>query len=254
MAAATPGRSADEPQAPALAALRAVPWLAAVGAGTLTRLADAAILHRAPQGLQLFEQAERPTFAQLLIDGVVELVATRGADETLIEVVRAPDLLLPAAALNRQPYLVGARVQREARVLLLPVEAFRAALASDHAFALAVLACQAAQFRRQMRQAKSVRLRTAVERVGCYARSLAAEALAEEVRLPNEKRLIASQLGMSRETLSRALPGLAKFGLRIVGDVLRVDDRAAAMAAFPFDPLIDGAEPIDPLSPTRTDA
>ena len=253
MPAAATSPRAEAPQAPsALAALEAIPWLSAVPANTLAGLADQALLQRMPPGAHLFEQAESPAFAQLLIAGAVALVAQRGHDEMLIEVVRAPDLLLPAAMLTRQPYLVGARVQRAARVLLIPVDVFRAALAADHALAIAVLACQAAQFRRQLRQAKSMRLRSAEERVGFYLRSLAEEAAADTVSLPHEKRLIASQLGMSRETLSRALPGLARHGLRIAGDVLHVDDRAAAAEAFPFDPLIDGVEAVNPLPPQRT--
>ena len=67
------------------------------------------------------------------------------------------------------------------------------------------------------------------------------------IRLPAEKRQIAAQLGMTRETLSRVLPALAASGLRVAGDRLQVDDLAAARAAFPFDPLIDGRDEICPL-------
>lgn len=70
---------------------------------------------------------------------------------------------------------------------------------------------------------------------------------ADQVRLPQEKRLIASQLGMTRETFSRVLPAMARHGLRVTGDLLRVEDLAAARAAFPNDPLIDGPEPVTPL-------
>ena len=98
----------------------------------------------------------------------------RDQEETLVEVVRPVDLILPAAVLSRQPYLVRARVQAEAQLLLIPAEAFRQAVAADHALCLAVLACQAAQFRRQMKLAKSVRLRSAEERIGCYLRGAAA--------------------------------------------------------------------------------
>ncbi len=116
----------------------------------------------------LFEQAETPTFAQILVAGSVELLGVRGNDETRIERVYAIDLLLPAAVLTRQPYLLRARVLDEAHLLMIQADAFRQAVAQDHALCLAVLACQAAQFRRQVKQAKNVRLRSAEERVGCY--------------------------------------------------------------------------------------
>ena len=235
-----------------LQALQRVPWLAAVPMTTLRGLADQAVLHVSPAGVQLFEQAETPGVAQFLLAGGIELLAVRAQVETLIELVAPFDLILPAAVISGQPYLVRARVQADAQLLLIPAEAFRRALIADHTLCLAVLACQAAQFRRQMKQAKSVRLRSADERIGAYLLALAEANTGEgECRLPVEKRLIASQLGMTRETFSRALPGMARFGLRVTGDLLRCDDLAAARAAFPPDPLIDGPEPVIPLSPNR---
>ena len=243
---------APAPSSP-LEALERTPWLADVPRKTLARLAGQAMLHVMPAGAQLFEQADTPTFAELLLAGSVELLAVRGAVETLIATVRPVDLILPAAVLTREPYLVRARVLETARVLLVPAEAFRSAVAADHALCLAVLACQAAQFRQQMRQAKAIRLRSADERIGCYLARLAEQSPGQApIRLPHEKRLIASQLGMTRETLSRALPLMARHGLRVEGDVLHVDDLAAARAAFPLDPLIDGVETIVPLTAPRT--
>jgi CRP/FNR family transcriptional activator FtrB len=232
-------------------ALEGTPWLAAVPASVLARLGEQAVLHRVPAGARLFEQAETPNFAEFLIEGSVELLAVRGEAETLIETVRPIDLILPAAVLTRQPYLVRARVLDEATVLMISGETFRAAVATDQALCLAVLACQAAQFRRQMRQAKAIRLRSAEERIGCYLLRLAEKSGGQLVRLPHEKRLIASQLGMTRETLSRALPLMAAHGLRVEGDLLHVDDLGAARAAFTLDPLIDGVETIAPLPIAR---
>ena len=57
----------------------------------------------------LFEQSETPTFAQILLAGSVELLAARGKDEFRTELVHPIDLLLPAAVLTRQPYLLRAR-------------------------------------------------------------------------------------------------------------------------------------------------
>jgi CRP/FNR family transcriptional activator FtrB len=244
------------PAAPPLAAaatarqaLQAAPWLAGVPPETLDRLSDKGLLHGLPAGSQIFAQAETPAFAQFLVRGRVALLAVRGTDETLVELVPPVDLLLPAAVLNRQPYLLSARVIEEAQLVLIHADAFRRAVASDHAFCLAVLACQAAHFRRQVKQAKNVRLRSAEERAGCYVVALAATAAAgQAVRLRFEKRLIATQLGMTRETFSRALAGLARHGIRVRGDTIRFDDVTLARALFALDPLIDGAETAVPLA------
>ena len=234
------------------AALAATPWLAAVSALTLDRLAALSVIHRVPPGSMLFEQAETPVFAMFLMRGGVDLLGVRGADETPVEFVRPVDLLLPAAVLNRQPYLLRARVLDEAHLLMIQAEAFRREVATDHALCLAVLACQAAQFRRQAKQTKNVMLRSAEDRAGSYLLGLLEGAgNGTQVRLPLEKRLIASHLGMTRETFSRALAAMTRHGLRVTGDMLLVEDVDKARARFPFDPLIDGSEAITPLSAGR---
>lgn len=122
------------------------------------------------------EQAEIPAFVHLLVGGVVELLGVDGANEVPIETVQPVDLLLPAAVLNQQPHLARARVLEEAHLVLIHADAFRDAVARDHALCLAVLACQAAQFRRQMKLAKDlinfVRRRIA-SAVICFASSTA---------------------------------------------------------------------------------
>jgi CRP/FNR family transcriptional activator FtrB len=99
-----------------------------------------------------------------------------------------------------------------------------------------------------VRHAKNLKLRSAEERVGCYLVSLLGQQSTDlAIRLPLEKRLIASQLGMTRETFSRALSGMAKFGIVIRGEFMHIADATAARTRFPLDPLIDGPEPIKPL-------
>jgi CRP/FNR family transcriptional activator FtrB len=228
--------------------LRSVVWLRHVPASTLHTLAAQAVLHRVPAGSQLFEQAETPVFAQFLLAGSIELLGVRDRIETLVELLRPVDLIIPAAVLGDQPYLMRARVYEDAHLLLVPAEAFRAAVASDHALCRAVLGCLTAQFRRQVRLQKNLKLRSTEERVGCYLVSLLGSSDTDViVRLPVEKRLIASQLGMTRETFSRALSGMARFGMLVRGDTVRVANAAAARDRFPLDPLIDGPEPIMPL-------
>lgn len=236
------------PAATARDALARVPWLSAVPPATLHALAQHAVLHRMPPDSQLFEQAEIPAFALLLLSGSVELLGVRGREETLVEFVRGPDLILPAAVLNQQPYLMRARVLGEAWLVMVQASTFRDAVASDHALALAILACQAAQFRRQIKHAKNLQLRSAEERIGCYLMGLMATAApGEPVRLPLEKRLIASQLGMTRETFSRTLNTVARHGIRVDGDLVTLTDEAVARAHFALDPLLDGPEAMTPL-------
>ena len=181
----------------------------------------------------MFEQAETPAFAQFLLAGSVELLGVRGRVEALIELLQPVDMVIPAAVVSGQPYLMRARVYEEAHLLLISAETFRHAMTTDNALCRAVLGCLSAQFRRQVRMAKNLKLRSAEERVGCYLVALLQrDDRAVPLRLPIDKKEIASQLGMSREVFSRALSGMEKFGMRVVGKVLEVDDAAAAQARF----------------------
>jgi CRP/FNR family transcriptional activator FtrB len=241
----------DDLESVAHEALRGIAWLREVPRRTLDALAADAIMHRVPAGSLVFEQAETPSFAQFLLAGSIELLGVRGQAEALIELLQPVDLVIPAAVVSGQPYLMRARVYEEAHLLLISAETFRHAMATDHALCRAVLGCLAAQFRRQVRTAKNLRLRSAEERVGCYLVALfQRDDRASSVKLPINKKEIATQLGMTREVFSRALSGMEKFGMRVVGKILEIEDAAAATARFPLDPLIDGVEPILPL-PSR---
>lgn len=257
LAEAPPGQTATDSLAnvsapSASTALGRTPWLGGVSTATLDRLAGQAVLHRVPSGSTLFEQAEIPSFAQFLVSGSVALLGVSGSAETLIELVRPIDLLLPAAVLNRQPFLARARVLEEAHLVLIQAAAFREAIVTDHALCLAVLGCQAAQFRRQIKLAKNLKLRSPEERVGRYLLALVQEATPNEpIRLPMEKRLIAWQLGMTRETFSRILSTMERYGLQISGELVEVVDEAPLRARFQLDPQIDGSEPIVPLPQRR---
>jgi CRP/FNR family transcriptional activator FtrB len=222
-------------------------WMRGVPVKTLDALAAQAVLHRVPASSMLFDQAETPTFAQILLSGSIELLGVRDQVETLVELLQPVDLVIPAAVISGQPYLMRARVHEEAQLVLIRAEAFRDAIASDHALCRVTLTCLSSQFRRQVRHAKNLKLRSAEERVGCYLVSLLGQSSTGiTIRLPIEKRLIASQLGMTRETFSRALSGMARFGIVFRGETMHVADSAAARARFPLDPLIDGLEPIKP--------
>lgn len=205
-------------------------------------------MHRVPAGSILFEQAETPSFAQFLVAGCVDLVAANGESTSLVEAVQPIDLLLPAAVLNAQPYLARAQVRNDAQLILIHADGFRSAVTNDHAFCLAVLACQAAQFRRQVKLARGLRTRSAEERVACYLLQILDGVQPNALpRLPLEKRHIAWQLGMTRETLSRTLASLARHGVRIAGDTIIIADPCEFRSCWHLDPLIDGPEPIVPL-------
>ena len=243
VAVANSPRVSGAASSPVRMALGAIPWLAGVSGPTLDALAAHAMLHRLPAGALAFEQAETPAFAQFLVSGRLKLSGIREPAEAVIDIVQPFDLVLPAAVISGQPYLLRGRVFEEAQLVLVAADAFRAALSSDSAFGGAVLGFVALQLRRQLRAAKSFRLRSAEERVAAYLNDLIpADAGPADVTLSFDKSEIASHLAMTRETFSRSLASLSAHGVRTDGRRLSIADIASFRARFPYDPLIDGAD------------
>jgi CRP/FNR family transcriptional regulator, transcriptional activator FtrB len=221
--------------------LRKAPIFESLPEPALRELLEHAAQVRLGPGAHLFEQGERPTFLHVVLSGSAHLFGRSGGGrEVLIDVVEPPELLIPAAVASGLPYLMTARVPEPSRFLLIQANAFRRAVAAEPALALALVKSLSDQFRRMVRHLKSLRLRSASERVGCYLLILARrQGSPNRVTLPLEKRLIASQLGLTRESFSRALSGLKTHGVSVRDDVVEIADGDRLARASGFDPAMD---------------
>ncbi len=225
----------DEIEAQALPLLRQLPD------ASREPLLASAIQHRVAAGTVLFEQGELPNFQIVVLSGSVQLFGRSiQGREVLVEVVRAPDMIIPAAVVSGAPYLMQARVPESSRLLLIPAALFRDTLLQDPLLAHAVIGSLAQQFRRMVRQVKNLKLRSSVQRVGCYLLTLSKrQDTPGQAVLPYEKNLIASELGITRESFSRALASLEQAGIQVAGQTITIADAARLAAACQPDPLID---------------
>lgn len=223
---------------------QALPLLRQLPEASRERLLASAIQHRVAAGTVLFEQGELPNFQIVVMSGSVQLFgrSIRGR-EVLVEVVRAPDLIIPAAVVTAAPYLMQARVPEPSRFLLIPAALFRETLLQEPLLAYEMIDALARQFRRMVRQVKNLKLRSSVQRVGCYLLTLSKrQGTPAQAVLPYEKNLIASELGITRESFSRALASLEKAGIEVAGQTITIVDAARLAAACQPDPLIDDAD------------
>jgi CRP/FNR family transcriptional regulator, transcriptional activator FtrB len=222
--------------------LERLPLLAALPKASRASLLKHAVVHTVGAGTILFEQGDPPNFQHVLLSGSVQLLGRSGrGQEVLIEVVSPPEMIVPAAVVTGQPYLMRARVTEPSRILLIEAAAFRAALSAEPALAQALIEGLAGQFRRLVRQIKSLKLRSTSERTGCHLLALGrAQGTPKRAALPYGKALVASELGMTRESFSRALASLRGLGVSVKGDTVEIADPAALAQACGFDPLVDG--------------
>lgn len=225
-----------------------IPLLRDLAAEAREALLRSAIQHSLPGGTVLFEQGAAPTFQIVVLAGSVQLFgqSPRGR-EVLVETVAAPELIIPAAVVTNAPYLMQARLPEPATLLLIQADAFREAVFADPKLAHAVIDSLAEQFRRMVRQIKNLKLRSSTQRVGCYFLTLAKrQGTPDRAVLPYEKSLIASELGIARESFSRALTSLEAWGVRVRGTIVAITDPDRLAAECEFDHLIDGFDALPP--------
>lgn len=224
--------------------LEALPLLSALPAASRAELMENTVVHAVAPGTVLFEQGESPTFQHVVLTGSAHLLGRSSARrEVLIEVVEPPELIIPAAVITGSPYLMRARIPEASRLLMIHAGVFRRLVLQEPLLAQAVIASLAGQFRRLVRQIKNLKLRTAAERAGCYLVALSKrQGTPHRAVLPYEKNLIASELGMTRESFSRALSALQTHGVIVQGDTIQIQDAERLAAGCGLDPLIDGPD------------
>lgn len=202
----------------------------------------AAYAQEFPPQLQLVRQGARADFLHVLIEGTVELHAEWNGRDTTMAIVRPVTSFILAACIRDARHLMSARTLQASRIVLIPAVDIRDAFRRDPDFALAAAEELAAVYRSLVRQTKSLKLRNSRERLGAYLLSLSAEQGGRAgFVLPHEKRLIASYLGMTPESLSRAFRALADHGVHIQGMRVTLTDPAKLAAlAVPGDLIDEG--------------
>ena len=121
---------------------------------------------------------------------------------------------------------VTAEVIEDAKLMMIPAKPFLARVHQNPTLALNMLASLSRRMRGFLGRIEQLQSQSAPQRLADFLVRLAApNEGAARVRLPIEKALIASRLGMKPETFSRALVQLRRAGVRVddrdvvIGDV-----------------------------------
>ena len=214
----------------ATALIERSPFFQAAGPAAMAELLRPSFTQLLPRGAVLFEQGDEPDFLHMVLEGSVGLQAgVEHAGRTMVELFGPGELFLAAAVVLRLPYLASAVALTEIRVLMIPAEAFRDTLDRSHPLSRATTQLLARHWRLMVDQVVDLKLRSAEERLARFiARRVNEETGADTVALPEPRTAIAARLGMTPETLSRAMTALEQKGkLRRGPDGATVADRTA---------------------------
>jgi len=155
----------------------------------------------------------------LVLDGHVEVFLDESGRKSVLEVAKRPALLGEAALFTDGQYSDGARTVGFAKVVTVPAQSFRDALDNRFDLAQRMLATMSMRLRGLVVQIAELKLKSTAQRVGGFLLGLADSLEGEAVvRFPYDKRLAAEYLGMTAESLSRALHRLSSVGVKSRAD------------------------------------
>lgn len=225
-------RSEDLPE------VRALPLFREMSESAFDNLIRGAYLQQFPPQVDLITEGDTPDFLHVVVEGSVDLFAAWNGRETVMDTVEPVASFILAASVMDRPYLMSARTVEKTRIVMIPSEDLRAVFAQDSEFARAVVSELARSYRAMVKGAKDLKLRTATERLANYIlRMNARDGDGAGFEMRQEKRRLASYLGMTPENLSRAFGALRSRGVVVRGariDVERPDELAELARPTPL--------------------
>lgn len=190
------------------------------------RLLEGARVQVLCPGRVIFQQDTPPEAVFVVLEGWIKLyrLASCGA-EAVVATLGEGQSFGEAAALCDKPWPVSAEAVSRARLLRLDACHLRRLLHSDPRLATAMLAPAFVHMERLVAHVEELKAHTGVQRVAGFLLNLTAGCEGGcSVALPYGKALLAAQLGMKPETLSRALARLRCHGVRSDATLVHIDD------------------------------
>src|SRR6185437_64703 len=202
-------------------AIGRIPALAGLPRALMLQLSEVSGLQRIDQGSMLFREGERCHFVYGFVSGAVALVTEGSSAEIIADFMHAGELVLVPPAILDLPYMVSGRATTDILALLVPAPAFRDAVNTNVELAAAVARTLATHWRLLLNQMKKLKTGDADTRLAQYLLDNISMGKTR-FTLPGSKRQLAAHLGMTPETLSRALKRLSEFGVATNGSEVTV--------------------------------
>jgi CRP/FNR family transcriptional regulator, dissimilatory nitrate respiration regulator len=188
-------------------------------------LADANTISR-PRNTLLFGAGDAADCFYIVLDGAVKLFAlSQDGRETIVEIFGPATTFAEAAMLSTGKFPLHAEVIEDATLIRVGRRAFLSTLNSDHSLAYRMLAALIHWNRRLSAEIRDLKELTPWQRVAEFllAQSEASEGEAM-IWLPFNKEVLASRVGIRRESLSRVLARLKVLGVHTSGNTIHIDN------------------------------
>ncbi|HJW09238.1 MAG TPA: Crp/Fnr family transcriptional regulator [Holophagaceae bacterium] len=200
------------------------PLFQALTPSQLERVGALVEFRKLDAGQVLFVAGDPCTGFFVVLEGAVRLLRPQeDGGETLLNIVRPGQSFAEAAIFTGGAFPATARAAEPTLLAKVPREAFLALLRADAELCLRMLESLAQWHHRLTFQVQQLRAEDGAGRLRRWLKDEALKAPGGAILLRSSKKLLAAQLGMAPETLSRHLAQLKKAGLVAVeGSVIRV--------------------------------
>lgn len=207
-----------------LSQIRALSIFKDIADESFDELMRASFLQTFPAQMELIGEGEPADFLHIVVDGCVELFATANGRESTMGMVYPVNSFILAAILKDAVYLMSARTNKKSRILMIPAVSVRSVFDSDPAFSKAMVLELSTCYRSVVKEHKNLKLRSSVERLANRLLRYRLKQETDTITLPYDKKLLASNLGMTPENLSRAFNTLKPYGVVVDGNKITLND------------------------------
>ena len=187
-----------------------------------------------PAGQVLFRRGTPSTGFYMVRDGRMQLsVFNSEGTVKVLEIISPGGAFGHAVMFLREPYPVDATALVDTHLVFVPASAVDRILDGDPALARLMLASMARRLQAKVQDITMLSLQSATQRIVAYVLGAMRDDAGPSgpsatVELPALKQVLASRLGMTPETFSRAIRTLSTEGLLSVdGSVVEIPDVAA---------------------------
>ncbi len=217
------------PNAEDKAIIAATPLFSGVAPGDLEQILRGASVRAFAEDTLLFSAGDTADRFYVTLGGSVRLFAlNREGDEAIIEVIGVGQTFAEAAIFNAASYPVNAEAMAGARVAAIAAVPFVETLRTNSIVATGMLASLCRWQLHLLAEIRRLKGQSPAQRLAWFLLSLADGGDdATLVQLPYRKSILAGRIGITPESLSRALARLAQFGVESKGDEVVLRDVAA---------------------------
>lgn len=195
------------------------------------------------RGQTLFRRGDPADAFFVVLSGWMKLSRTgpQGA-ETIVHVAKAGESFAEAVMFMESAFPVDAEAATDVTLLRIDASVMRAHLSADATLAFAMLAAMSLRLRGLVDEIERLKGRSALSRLASFLLEFCGEGETASFELPFGKALIAARLGITPESLSRALARLRGFGAIVAKDHVEVTSSAALRRLAAGEPRVHRAE------------